>query len=382
MPTKKRINYSAMFSYNEKRGLYYCKRDGKQYSAKDPEKLYEKIAALDTQTTPPPSFRSVAEAWHDVKWTQITDNTKNCYTAYYNMLVEDLGDIQIDEITAADVQRVILRMKGQGYSAKTVKTAKTVANMIMNYALTQIPPLIRFNPVSAVSIPRGLPRTKRKAPEEDIRSIIDANVRTAYFGLYPYFLTYTGCRRGEALAVTWDDIDFQAKIIRIDKSYTFPNGMPQLKEPKTEAGIRTIPLFPQLEKELLFVKPEVPKPGTIIFGMPGNKPMSENAFRRHWTHWAQDVGLASDSPTQTKGKNGRMYDKHNWKATVTPHQLRHLFVTLCYEAGIDAETTKTWAGHSDISVTLSIYTDLRKSHELEQKQKMEAYLSGLTSRVD
>ena len=102
--------------------------------------------------------------------------------------------------------------------------------------------------------------------------------------------------------------------------------------------------------------------------------MQDNAYKRHWLHWAKDVGLAVDDPTHTKGKNGRIYTKHNWSPAVTAHQLRHLFVTMCFEAGIDAETTKNWAGHADIQTTLQIYTSLRNSHEQKQRKKMERYL--------
>lgn len=382
---KKKIDYSKMFSYNEKKGLYYTKRNGKQYWAKGPKALYDKILAVEAaESAPPapPTFEEVAQAWHDWKWDQIADNTRQSYDPYYNRLVDELGDRKISDIVAADVQRMILQMKGEGYSAKTIKTLKCVAGMIMTYAITQDPPYITYNPVSSVSIPRGLPKKKRSAPEEDVRTIINENVRTAYFGLFPFLLAYTGCRKGEALALTWDDIDFDAKMIRVDKAYAYPNGMPQLKTPKTEAGVREIPLFPQLEAELLLVRPKKPKNGALLFPMEGNKPMQENAYKRHWTHWAKDVGLAVDHPQTKKGKNGRDYTKHDWRPTVTAHQLRHLFITLCFEAGVDAETTKIWAGHSDIHTTLQIYTDLRKKHEDVQRKKMEAYLAKKPAAVD
>lgn len=375
---KKKIDYASMFTYDEKRDLYYTKRKGKKMYSRDPKVLYDKIQAFENNEEAPPPiplFSAVADDWKADKWESITDNTKQCYHAYYVRLKDEIGDIPIQDVTAADIQRIILRMRDEGYSAKTVKTLKCVAGMILNYAITQDPPLITFSPVSAVSVPRGLPKKKRSAPEESVRTVIGENVRTAYFGLFPFLLAYTGCRRGEALALTWDDIDFEKKTISISKSYTYPNGMPQLKEPKTEAGIRSIPLFPQLETELLHVRPKKPKKGTLIFAAPDGRPLQENAFRRRWLHWSQDVGLAEDEPTKVKGKNGRTYEKHNWKSNVTPHELRHLFITLCFEAGVDAETTKIWAGHSDIHVTLQIYTDLRHAHEETQRKKMEEYLS-------
>ena len=366
-----------MFSYNPKKDLYYAKRGGKQYYARDPKDLFDKLERIENQAEkPPPTFREIAEEWQKEKWEQISENTKQCYNAYYDRLVQDLGEYPIADLSACDFQRIILRMKDEGYAAKTVMTTRTVANMIMNYAITRDPPLIRYNPVSAVSVPRGLPKTKRSAPETDVQRLINENVRSARFGLFPFLLVYSGLRRGEALALTWGDIDFEEKSINVEKSIIFPHSKPELAAPKTAAGIRRVPLFPQLEKELLHVTPNHPKDTDLIFGMPhGNKPMTLFTFEKSWREWAQDVGLASDMPTHAKGKNGRMYTTHHWKASVTPHQLRHLFVTLCFEAGVDAETTKEWAGHTDIQTTLQIYTDLRKKHETTQREKMIRYLS-------
>lgn len=65
--------------------------------------------------------------------------------------------------------------------------------------------------------------------------------------MFPFFLLYTSCRLGEALAVTWGDVDFKKNEISISKEYSYPYGMPVLKTTKAEADIRTVPLLSGLE---------------------------------------------------------------------------------------------------------------------------------------
>ena len=60
----------------------------------------------------------------------------------------------------------------------------------------------------------------------------------------------------------------------------------------------------------------------------------------------------------------------------TPHELRHTFCTIMYEAGIDALTAKEQLGHSDIKTTLSIYTHLSSQHKDNDLKKLDVFLKG------
>ena len=60
--------------------------------------------------------------------------------------------------------------------------------------------------------------------------------------------------------------------------------------------------------------------------------------------------------------------------TFTPHQLRHTFCTLLYFAGVDVLTARDQMGHSNISVTLSIYTHLDKQYKQDSMSKLDSFL--------
>lgn len=376
MPPRKKPNYAEMYSFDPKTELYYASRTihGKvrKFRSKDPEKLHEKVVAAENAPPPVLTFGMVAEEWQERKWEDLATKTSNSYNAPYKRAMDALGDRPINEITPAEVDRIIQRMKNQGYSAKTVKAQKSMVKMIFTYAITHDPPYTMSNPAEYVQIPRGLPRKKRSAPDDATMQTIIDSVRTAYFGLFPFLLLYTGCRRGEALALTWGDVDFKEKSIRISKEYIYPNGMPVLKPPKTEAGIRTVPLLPGLRAVL--VKPRGAKPTDLVFPAPDGRPLQENAFRRRWRHYCKDAGLVSDVVEIKTRKNGQKYEYHHYEPIITPHQLRHGYATILYEADIDAKTSQTFLGHADIHTTLQIYTDLRDKQRAAQVIKLEDHM--------
>lgn len=376
---KKKIDYASMYSYDEKRGLYYTTRTirgvRRKFRSKDPEELHEKVTAAESAPPPVPTFREIADAWQEKKWQEVGLNTQQCYKAAYDRAVAHFGDTPVTEITPADVSRLIQKLASQGYSSKTVKTQKGVVRMIFSSAILCDPPIIKINPADYITIPRGLPKSKRSAPDDDTMQAIIDNVHTAYFGLFAYLLLYTGCRRGEALALTWGDIDFDAKTIRVNKEYIYPAGMPVLKLPKTEAGIRTVPLLPGLEAALN--KPEDAKPSALLFPAPDGRPLQENAFRRRWRHYCKDAGLVSDIIENRTRKNGTTYQVHVYTPTITPHQLRHGYATVLYEAEIDEKTAQSLLGHADIHTTMQIYTDIRDKRRAVQTEKLASYLGRL-----
>ncbi len=109
-------------------------------------------------------------------------------------------------------------------------------------------------------------KTRRNAPEDDIIKIIKANVDKP-FGLFACFLIYTGFRAGEAIGVTWGDIDFKNKLIHCGRSVELHTSTPQIKEPKIKAGYRTVPLLDDLAS--VQIKPDESKQTDFVFNNAG-----------------------------------------------------------------------------------------------------------------
>lgn len=378
MGRAKKIDYASMFSYDEKKGLYYAYRtiDGKKrkFYAKNPEELYRKIEAAVNVEPVMPTFREVAEEWKEFKWPQIEFKTQECYAPAWKRAIKEFGELRIDEVIPAHIARLINRMENDGYSSKSVKTQKTVTKMIFDYAILHDPPYLLINPTKSVTVKRGLPKRKVEAPEDDVIQAIIDNVDTAYFGLFPYVLLETGCRPCEARALTWGDIDFENDKINISKEYVFHGGMPYFKTTKTEAGIRKVHMTPGLKKHL--VRPRSAADDQLLFpSEDGKSPLQQNAYDRRWRHYCKEVGFVEIIPEERVSKTGRRYIYNNVKTTLKPYQLRHGHSTIIFESGVDEKTHQVEMGHSDITITLQQYTDLRAKHKKDEIKKIDAYMS-------
>ncbi len=95
-------------------------------------------------------------------------------------------------------------------------------------------------------------------------------------------------------------------------------------------------------------------------------------FQRAWDTYLLDLDMLYGNVKERKSK----YDP-NFKGVVgirrfTPHQLRHTFCTMLYNAGVDVVTARDQLGHADIKTTLSIYTHLSEPHARNEMQKLNA----------
>ncbi len=192
-------------------------------------------------------FVCIADEWANEAFPLLAYRTLSCYKAPLKRAKQFfLGDY-IEDITHAKIKEYMEFLVEQGFSKKTIKNYRIVLSMIFKYAVVN--DIVTSNLVADVSIPKGLKSTRRKPPTDFEIEKIKNNVNYD-FGLFYYFLLYTGIRRGEALALTYEDIDWENELISINKSLYHKNNQPKIKTPKTESGIRNIPLLLPLKEVL------------------------------------------------------------------------------------------------------------------------------------
>lgn len=286
-----------------------------------PDEAREKLRAKLQKSEEAKTFKEIADAWVDAKWETFAYGTRNCYRSSLERAVEAFGDLPNDEVTPQDIQILLERMREQKYSQKAVKTQKTVVSTIYRYAILH--GMAKSNPATVCEIPKGLSKEVREPPAEDEMEVI----KDDRSWLYPQILLWTGCRRGEALALTYEDFDFNEMLVNIDKEIIFESNEPHLvHRTKTEAGKRKVPLLDVLAEQI-----------------PKNKkgPLFENTlrtFKTQWSHYCKRLGFE-----------------------VTPHQFRHAYATMLYDAGVDVKSAQKLLGHSSIKMTQDIYTHIRES---------------------
>jgi integrase len=338
----------------------------KSFYGHSKSEITRKIAEYREECAASPPFRTVAATWKELRWPELKNGTKMCYSPALDRANAAFGDLKIADVTAADIDRLILTLKSKGLSSKSVKTQKSVLNMIFNFAIVQ--GYVDTNPVSAVRVPAHLPKSRREIPNDAVLRIVRDSVGLD-FGLYPFLLMYTGCRRGEALALQYQDIDRTTKVIHVSKAVTFFNNKAVISDTKTDAGNRTVILLDALAAQIPDGLPE-----HYLFG--GPVPLTEREFRVRWTNYCLAAGLAEQEVTVEKNpETKKEVKKKRTICLITPHQLRHAYATILFEAGLDEFDAKDLMGHTDIRLTREIYTHIRQTRKQKTADQLEQFIS-------
>ncbi len=365
----KKINYADMFTLR-KDGRYmasYTDNAGRHFIYdRDPERLYSKLqTAQAPQEEKIPTFGEIAAEWERMHREEITDRTWVNYKPHYDEIIAMHGKKTVPEVTAQDVNSHLQRAKVKGYSRTIVVSIRSLYRMIFDYAILQNQ--IQYNPAVSIKLPKGLKTRKRVAPTDNQIKTILTNIG-ADFGLFPAFLLCTGMRKSEALALTWDDVDFEKKEISVTKSIDYSSGAhPKTKSPKTEAGVRTVPiidlLLPHLQEayrkrtsEYIFPAEPSTRGGKGI-GM-----MTLRGYEGAWNRYCQAVGLWEGG-----------------KPAITAHNLRHGTATLMFELGVDELTAQHILGHSRVEITREIYTELRAK---QAQKSVDKFNDGMQKYMD
>ena len=319
--------------------------DGKKkaFRGKTEKEVFTKILEFEGFQESGPLFKEVAETWKVETWDNFAYNTIKVYEPAMRESICFFGESRIKEIKTSDVQAFLYTYIEKKFAKKTVGNKLQVVRSILDHGVRE--GIIENNVADKVKIPSNLPKTKRAAPTEEEIEITISN-KNKPFGLFPFFVLYTGCRLGEALAITGADINYKNKILTINKSMYFANNMPNIKQPKTLAGNREVPIPDILIKEI----PRIGKE-EYLFNDNG-KMLTKSGYEKRWIKYRKEVGTE-----------------------ITPHQLRHGYATLLYEAGVAAKDAQTLLGHTNIAMTLDVYTHISEKQKNITIDKFNAFLN-------
>lgn len=366
----------------------------KQYKyvyAKNNRELEKKVQEVKTKlgkgldmTAERDSFRYWAERWLMLKQTEVSAGRYDTYSARLKNLLP-LYDFEISRLRTSDFQELLLdlaatpcKRTGKPYSKATLNDVKNTMRQIMQLAIDNR--VIDYNPVNSAIIPKNAtPAEKRRAlTEKEQRWIREFPHRAQTAAM---IMMYAGLRRGELLALTWADIDLNAKTIRVERFIEFIKGKPHIKDiGKTDAATRTV-YIPDILVEYL---ENVPGDhiGYIVHKRNGEL-MTDSAWKRMWESYLDDLNLRYGDWEHCPAANNKRPSKYEPDKSRKPmlipaftaHWLRHTFITLMYMSGVDILTAKEQAGHKDIETTMGIYTHLDAQHKRKNIDKMNAYLN-------
>lgn len=290
-------------------------------------KIYEYEQRAENGRT----FKEVANEWWRLETSNLSPSTVKGYGIALNKVLDHFANDYIQEIKTSDITRFFHALKRDGYAKKTVKNHKIIIDRIFHYASVEGD--IKFNVAREAEIPRGLPETKRlPATPIDENKIKNATGKGMW--LLPFMALFTGMRKGELLGLQWGDIDLEKRLIHVRRSVWYDSNVPNVKDPKTEAGKRKIPILNLLYDELVRVGAAKQPKEHFVFG--GEKPMTEKAFRYSYAKFQRETGI-----------------------TATAQQLRKSYATLAVGANVPADVLRAIFGHADVATTLNIYAEVR-----------------------
>lgn len=293
-----------------------------------------------------PTLGKVIDEWQSSpQYEKLSPTTIQRYEVLSNRL-SPLFNEYIKNIKAEDIQDFLLDMSYKGYATKTIIHQFSIFKIVFNFA--RIRRYIKDDETKYVVLPEGKKAVKRRAlTEEEVQTI--EKYALSEDGLFPYFLLYTGLRRGEACALKYGDIDYDNAIIHVSKSAYYEGNQSKIKLPKTENGIRNV-IIPQ---KLLDILPRGKKEH-YIFCHPHNpkQPMTQSVYTRKWTAYLKKTGL-----------------------NITAHMLRHTYATILFEANIGVKDAQILMGHADIMTTNNIYTHIRENRMKETANQLNEFLN-------
>ncbi|MGE6379023.1 tyrosine-type recombinase/integrase [Peribacillus muralis] len=348
----------AIYKDNERNTYYFVVRirqnDGSMkqvkrrgFKSKSEARLAEAKAIAESETTSSLAFQQIAEEyfeWYSKRRKQSSINViKNIV---YNHLLKEFGKKKIDKITPKNImayQNKIIDL----YSPDFLKKIHTTLSAIFNFAIkfhghTTNPARITGN--FEVESNKRMNYWEFEEFKQFIEVVNDPMYKAFFSTLY-----YSGARKGELLALTWGDVDFDEKTININKT----EYNRQITKPKTKASNRTI-LLPSFVMDLLNkIKKNAEETAPIkisyvVFGEYHDS-ISTTTLDRRYANYINESGVNK----------------------ILLHEFRHSHASYLINKGVSPLVVAQRLGHSDVATTLNTYSHLYPSKQAEAVAFME-----------
>lgn len=343
----------------------------KSVMARGPRELERKVDEIkatyrethlvkDAQTT----VKEYSLAWFRGKALK-SINTKAMYSNLLDRhIFPAIGHMQIRKVNRSDIEDLILKTSNRPETCKKLKmTLKQIFESAIDDGLRigSYPP----NPAAKVPIPKVIP-TVRKRPLTELEktAILKADF-SPMERAFVYILFYFGIRREEALALTVADIDFTDKMMTINKAVCFDKNDPIIKEPKSSAGYRRIPIPDEIT---LFLGDYVLSCNEYLFTMGNGAIISQSSYTKLWRRIISKMNDAVMSEQDKKRiselKKANMSTEELLPIRkLTAHLFRHNYATMLYYSNISVKKAAELMGHSDINMILRVYAHIDDDKE-------------------
>ena len=296
-------------------------------------------------------------------------NVRPSTANYYHRSIEQhviprIGNIKLSQLTSRDIQKLyrdlqengrlreVQRAKKPGLSNATVRGIHMMLHNALDRAVKER--LILRNPTEDCIIPKIEKQEMKILHPEDMSAYLQAADNHGVLPMF-YLELVSGVRKGELVALLWDDLDTASRIISVSKQAAVRNGEITISRPKTETSVRRISI-PQEAIDLLIQEHEKHPDNPYMFPSPktGGMYYPDSVVNLH-KKLLKDAGL-----------------EH-----IRFHDLRHTFATMALQNGVDVKTVSSMLGHYDAGFTLRTYTHATRQAQNEAAEKMGSFMTQM-----
>lgn len=382
-----------MYTYTDPMGRrkFIYANDLAELREKEAKLMKDQLDGLDLYVAGKASVNDTFDRYMSTKYN-LRESTKSSYLYTYDHYVRDtFGKKRIADIKYSDVLQFYYYLLNEvKISLGTLDTVHCLLHPTFQLAVRD--EIIRNNPTDGVmkeiSRESGKKRGIRHAlTVEQQRAFMEyiAN-HPIYYHWWPMFtvLLGTGCRIGEALGLRWQDLDYDKRTISINHSLSYyqkpesNKSVLRISKPKTEAGIRTIPMldivkdaFEMLYEEQLengFNESEIDGMSGFIFcnrfGMVPNPQTVNHTIKRIANSYN------ADEVVRAKKERRDPIILPNFSC----HHLRHTFCTRLCENETNLKVIQSIMGHRNIETTMDIYAEATEEKKQESFENLAAKL--------
>lgn len=296
------------------------------------------------------TFSAYVEKWLKFKAVGTRSNTRESYRRICNHLLPAFGGMKMRAITTEQISEYFLEKLKEGNASTSLGLHKTILASIFKSAV-QADIVVKSPVVGSVRLPNRKRKVDMSLPREDQVKALLAKAKevqgTKKFFAYLYplclLMVTTGLRRGEAVNLRWEWINFNSNQIAV-KAQTTAEGTDQPL--KSDSARRTL----YIAREVLQVINEIPKISPFVFATSKRQSMSLSYLDETFKALFDAVGLK-----------------------MRPHDLRHYHATTLLANGVNIKAVSQRLGHNNINTTLNLYV-----HYMPEVDDLASRIMGAT----
>lgn len=313
----------------------------------------------------------VLDWWDKYAKPNLSPNTKERYKSLLNLyILPALGHLKLEQIEPKHLVKFYNMLqedgirhdnKPGGLSARTITHCYKLLSAILETAIQW--QYLTVNPTRRVKPPKIEQKQLDCYTEEQVIKIMQClSQEDIQHQAIINLAIATGMRRGELMALEWEDIDWENKTIEISKSVNTINGIRVTKSPKN-GKFRTITVP---DRVLKILKEHKKQKGVARLNLGAEWQGAKTVFTDN---------LGNPMYPEHISKYWQRFTKRNNLPYIRFHSLRHTSATLLIAQGVHAKTISSRLGHSDISITMDIYGHALERADREAANKLDIYFA-------